>query len=283
MERIKPEIENVKNYDKQIHERLLKEKIEKENLANLIQFQNKVNSDLAHTSNPYSNEFNKDHCDDEDLKYKHLQVIAPQTGIINNPKQTMIKNNKLIKGPSNSINNYNNIFQGSNPFNKSNKKLESSNTNMLKKKMMEFMKSSKSNPSKITSDKTIDYLNKEILKQKMAQFFVQPTSPNYEILHDDIHHIHMHDPHLIVHHEIPSKVHYNNFKFKEKINENPINNLNNFENMPFQNNNVFTNIQSPPSKENPFKAYYLNGNEYDKNLIPQMNFDFIPKGMEVKN
>ena len=101
MERIKPEMDNVKNYDKQIHQRLLKEKVEKENLANLIQFQNKVNGDLAHTSNTYSNEFTKDHCDDEDMNYKHLQAVAPQTGIINNPKQTMMMNQKILNGNNN--------------------------------------------------------------------------------------------------------------------------------------------------------------------------------------
>jgi hypothetical protein len=282
MERIKPEIDNVKNYDKQIHERLLKEKIEKENLANLIQFQNKVNSDLAKSSNPYSNEFNKDHCDDEDLKYKHLQVIAPQTGIIDNPKQTMIRNKKLLKGPSKSINNYNNIFQGSNPLIQSNKQLDSSNANLLKKKMMEFMKSSKTNPSNNNNKNSLNYMNQEMLKQKVAQFFVQPTTPHFDIIQDDNHHIDMNDPHLIVHHEIPSQIHYDNFKFKQRSNENPINNFNNYENFPFQNNNVFNNIQTPPSKDNPFKPYYFNGNDYDKNLIPQMNFDFLPKDIQVK-
>jgi len=282
MERIKPEIDNVKNYDKQIHERLLKEKIEKENLANLIQFQNKVNSDLAKTSNPYSNEFNKDHCDDEDLKYKHLQVIAPQTGIIDNPKKTMIRNSKLHKGPSKSINNYNNIFQGSNPLTRSNKQIDSSNANLLKKKMIEFMKSSNANPSNNNNKNSLNFMNQEMLKQKVAQFFVQPTTPHFDVIQEENHHIDMSDPHLIIHHEIPSQIHYDNFKFKQKMNENPIKNFNNYENFPFQNNNVFNNIQSPPSKENPFKPYYLNGNEYDKNIIPQMNFDFLPKDVQVK-
>jgi hypothetical protein len=282
MERIKPEIDNVKNYDKQIHGRLLKEKMEKENLANLIQFQNKVNSDLAKKSNPYSNEFNKDHCDDEDLKYKHLQVIAPQTGIIDNPKQEMIRNSKLFKASSNSINNYNNIFQRSNPLIHSNKQIDSSNANLLKKKMMEFMKSSKTNPSNNNKMKSLNKMNQEMLKQKVAQFFVQPTSPHFDVIQDDIHHIDMRDPHLIIHHEIPSQIHYDNFKFKQKTNENPINNFKNYENYPFQNNNVFNNIQTPPPKDNPFKPYYLNGNEYDKNIIPQMNFDFLPKDIQVK-
>ena len=118
MERIKPEIDNVKNYDKQIHQRLLKEKVEKENLANLIQFQNKVNGDLAHTSNPYSNEFTKDHCDDEDMKYKHLQAVAPQTDIINNPKQTMIQNDKILNGIKSGYNDNNNIMNNNNPMNR---------------------------------------------------------------------------------------------------------------------------------------------------------------------
>lgn len=107
MQRIKPEIDNVKNFDKNIHQKLLKEKLEKENLANLIQFQNKVNSDLAHSSNPYAKEFTKDHCDDEDLKYKHLQAVSPNTAIIDNPKEAMIKNDQIFNGQVNSLGNQN--------------------------------------------------------------------------------------------------------------------------------------------------------------------------------
>jgi hypothetical protein len=117
MERIKPEIDNVKNYDKQMHEKLLKEKIEKENLANLVEFQNKVNSDLAHTANPYAKEFTKDHCDDEDLKYKHLQSVSPQTGIIDDPTKTMMQNDRILNGPSNTINNFTNISKGNSYIN----------------------------------------------------------------------------------------------------------------------------------------------------------------------
>ena len=125
MERIKPEMDNVKNYDKQIHQKLLKEKIEKENLSNLIQFQNKVNSDLAHSSNPYSNEFSKDHCDDEDQKYKHLQAVAPQTGIITNPRQTMIQNNQILNTSKQGI---------------TNTKINSSHSESLKNKLKAIIK-----------------------------------------------------------------------------------------------------------------------------------------------
>ena len=283
MERIKPEIDNVKNYDKQIHQKLLKEKIEKENLSNLIQFQNKVNSDLAHTSNPYSNEFTKDHCDDEDQKYKHLQAIAPQTGIITNPRQTMLQNDRILNN------------NNSNPSPPKNDKFYSSaNSNALKNKMKNFI-----NSSKITDKKSLDYLNKELLKQKMAQFFVTPTTNNFDVIHDDLHPIDYNDPHLIVHHEMPSIVNYNknlnNFKFKERNQEdfdgikNNINaGENNFSNLQFQTNfnrisskNSFKDFKMPPKTIDPFHPFYLNEKQFDKNVIPQANFDFISKELKV--
>ena len=78
MNRILPGVKNAQNYDKVLHSKLIKEKQEKENLANLIQFQNKINSDLTHKSrqgvNP--NEFEKEKCDEEDNKYRHIKQVA---------------------------------------------------------------------------------------------------------------------------------------------------------------------------------------------------------------
>ena len=147
--------------------------------------------------------------------------------------------------------------------------------------MNEFM-----NSSKITDQKTIDDLNKEILREKMAQFIVQPTSPNFDVVHDDVHHIDFNDPHLIVHHELPSIVNFNNlqnFKFSEKNlekNENVIPNNNQF----FAKSNKLknlNNLQMPPQNIDPFKPFYLNQKDIDKNLTPQINFDFISKGLKV--
>lgn len=79
LQRIKPSIDGMKNYQDVLTEKIKKEKQEKENLQNLIQFQNKVNSDLRKTDNIKNNSFDSDDkkCDDEDLKYKNNKIIAP--------------------------------------------------------------------------------------------------------------------------------------------------------------------------------------------------------------
>ncbi len=89
MNRILPNLKNMQNHDKLMHEKLIQEKQEKENLANLIQFQNKVNSDLAHKSREGVNpqEFNKEKCDEEDLKYRHTKHVAPNKDVIE-PRDT---------------------------------------------------------------------------------------------------------------------------------------------------------------------------------------------------
>ena len=142
------------------------------------------------------------------------------------------------------------------------------------------------NSSKITDQKTIDALNKEILKEKMAQFIVHPTSPNFDVIHDDVHHFDYNDPHLIVHHELPSIINYNkmnDFKFREKNLEKVENVIPN-NNQYFANSNKFKNLnnfQMPPQNIDPFKPFYLNQKDIDKDLTPQINFDFIPKGLKV--
>ena len=37
----------------------------------------------------------------------------------------------------------------------------------------------------------------------------------------------------------------------------------------------------PPQNVDPFKPFYLNEKQYDKNVIPQGNFDFISKELKV--
>lgn len=146
--------------------------------------------------------------------------------------------------------------------------------------MQEFVNSSKKNQalSDITNQKAINTLNQEILKQKMAQFFVQPSSPHFDVLHDDIHHINMNDPNLVVHHEMPSKIDLNSFKFKEKVNPD-LSGVKQGFNSAVPN---FAQFRAPPQNVNPFKPFYLNQNNYDKNVIPQVNLDFIPKELKVK-
>jgi hypothetical protein len=77
MSRILPQIQAMKNYDDGMHDKLIKEKVEKQNLANLIQFQNKVNADLAKGSSDYKFDTEKN-CDDNGLKFAHNQVVGPE-------------------------------------------------------------------------------------------------------------------------------------------------------------------------------------------------------------
>ena len=60
MQRILPQIEATKKYDDVMHQKIIKEKTEKENLANLIQFQNKVNSDLVRSHHALTTKFDSD-------------------------------------------------------------------------------------------------------------------------------------------------------------------------------------------------------------------------------
>jgi hypothetical protein len=68
--RIKPAFDGMKNYNEIFKAKINKQRIEKENLNNLIQFQNKMNSDLSHDEKIKRTEFDVDdlHCDDEELK-----------------------------------------------------------------------------------------------------------------------------------------------------------------------------------------------------------------------
>ena len=68
--RIKPAMDGMKNYNQIFNANLNKKRIEKENLNNLIQFQNKLNSDLSHGEIVKRTEFDVDdlHCDDEEMK-----------------------------------------------------------------------------------------------------------------------------------------------------------------------------------------------------------------------
>jgi hypothetical protein len=80
MNRMLPQIDAMKNYDDIMHQKILKEKAEKQNLANLIQFQNKVNFDLKKDNGNGNNSFdsNGENCDDDNLKYQHTKTIAPR-------------------------------------------------------------------------------------------------------------------------------------------------------------------------------------------------------------
>jgi hypothetical protein len=75
MSRIQPQIQAMKGYDDIMHQKIIKEKAEKQNLANLIQFQNKVNGDLKKGDQDYKFD-SEENCDDE-AKFKHNQVVGP--------------------------------------------------------------------------------------------------------------------------------------------------------------------------------------------------------------
>lgn len=79
MQRILPQVEGMKNYDGIMQAKIIKEKNEKENLANLIQFQNKVNNDLSKRQKEDTTKFDtdKESCDDEQIKFSHNQVVGP--------------------------------------------------------------------------------------------------------------------------------------------------------------------------------------------------------------
>jgi hypothetical protein len=116
MERILPQIEATKKYDDVIHKKILKEKAEKDNLANLIQFQNKVNGDLQKSHKEMTTKFDSDKADDDQLlHYKHLQTVGPSK-----PSLTDFNKNLLDKMRQNQITKTNQTSKSSlNPTNKS--------------------------------------------------------------------------------------------------------------------------------------------------------------------
>jgi len=79
LKRIKPSLDGIKNYNSIFNEKIKKQKIERQNLENLIQFQNKVNSDLANKDAIKRTKFDSDNkeCDDEEMKYKNNKIAAP--------------------------------------------------------------------------------------------------------------------------------------------------------------------------------------------------------------
>jgi len=99
MNRILPNLKKTQDYDKVLHAKLIKEKQDRENLATLIQFQNKVNSDLSHKSREgvKATEFEKEKCDEEDLKYRHTKSVAPNKEVFEHPdtgKQSLLSFNQ---------------------------------------------------------------------------------------------------------------------------------------------------------------------------------------------
>jgi hypothetical protein len=103
MERILPQIEATKKYDDVMHQKIIKEKAEKENLANLIQFQNKVNSDLQKSQKRQITKFDSDKSDgDESLHYKHLQVVGPSKPSLTDFNKLLMTNMKKNQINSNS-------------------------------------------------------------------------------------------------------------------------------------------------------------------------------------
>jgi len=119
LSRIKPALDGMKNYNGVFNEKIKKQKLEKENLENLIQFQNKINADLSSRDLIKNTKFDSDEktCDDEELKYKSNKIVAavePQLNVSkanianksNNNNMPLIKefNKKLLgslKGKSN--------------------------------------------------------------------------------------------------------------------------------------------------------------------------------------
>jgi predicted rRNA methylase YqxC with S4 and FtsJ domains len=78
LSRIKPALDGMKNYNGVFNEKIKKQKLEKENLENLIQFQNKINADLSSRDVIKNTKFDSDEkiCDDEELKYKSNKIVA---------------------------------------------------------------------------------------------------------------------------------------------------------------------------------------------------------------
>ena len=96
LKRIKPNLDGVKNYNEVLNKKITKERIEKTNLSNLIQFQNKVNSDLSYKGKNINNSFDSDDkkCDDDDLKYHNNKVVGPSKTQENNILNKNIYENK---------------------------------------------------------------------------------------------------------------------------------------------------------------------------------------------
>ena len=76
VDRMKPKLDQMKSYDEVLGEKLKKEKADKENLSNLIQFQNKVNGDMKTKSENSNRFYNEDDSDDTNQSYSNSKTAA---------------------------------------------------------------------------------------------------------------------------------------------------------------------------------------------------------------
>jgi hypothetical protein len=127
MNRILPNVNSIKDYDKVMHEKLLKEKAERENLSALRQFQEKVNRDLA--SNKDNTKFDTDNPECDDIEYSRNKVVAANTDIKSSSNsENSLFNNNIIDNVR-----LNNKVEPTN-------KLNILNQNVLKNSVSSFMK-----------------------------------------------------------------------------------------------------------------------------------------------
>lgn len=86
LKRIKPNLDTFKNYNDILLEKRKKEQQSKENLRNIIQFQNKINKDLSHNEKFYVENYNK--ADDGEI-FKNIltQPYTNDQGIFSSNKR----------------------------------------------------------------------------------------------------------------------------------------------------------------------------------------------------
>lgn len=198
LQRIKPSLDGMKNYQEVLTDKIKKEKQEKENLQNLIQFQNKVNADLRKGDEIKNNSFDSDDkkCDDEELKYKNNKIVGAAKNKFDKNNLHNYNNNNNNNGRSEieNLEERNNNNNGSNNSgnnlianDSNNNSSDKPNLFALNKKIFNDFKSnasfnnaenyndnnnSNSSLSSIAqSEKKLDNSNISKLKSAMASFF----------------------------------------------------------------------------------------------------------------
>lgn len=98
VKRIKPGVDKFLSYDKVLHEEAVKKKVQLENMANLIQFQNKVNQDISRR-NIIEKNIKEEECKDKKER-DELDRLSPDflSGSINKKKNRneIVNNNDLV-------------------------------------------------------------------------------------------------------------------------------------------------------------------------------------------
>jgi hypothetical protein len=163
VKRIKPGIDKFMGFDKTLHEEAVKKKVQLENLASLIQFQNKVNADIVSRSKKK----NEKDCKDDSIK-QTLDSISPDFN--SNKKNSINKHNDNINNPQDLVDSHYDLEK-----NKVEKQYENYFHN--KKTLNGEVTDENGNSNNLNLSSSV--FNNDILSSKIGEFMGKPKDKRF--------------------------------------------------------------------------------------------------------